>query len=656
MDYSLLVKLIELGALIVPVFLMPGLALVHGLSPKWKQFPIEVYLSIAIGASLAFYPLLFLFSRLVGLPLRTSTLGVTLILLGVWLFYSVLKERREVYEYFRVELEHALHRQSAVSVGLLIVFAALWFVRFWAIRSLPLPMWGDSVHHTLIVQLLIENGGLFESWEPYAELQSLTYHFGFHAAVAVYALLGGLSAAKATLVVGQILNVFAVTSLSALSWKISKGNRWATLFSWVLAGFVFFMPMYYTNWGRYTQLCGQVLLPIVVLLLWELMEKGYYEGSKKWGVKWVRERPWREILLVAVVTSGLALIHYRVFLFMLGCIPALLVLTYSRQHGREQFTDLVLGGVIGFLFYLPWFTKVYGGKLYQGFVRGITTSPSALSDYAWEYNAIGNLGTYLPVPVWVLLVVSIVWGIWRQDKRIFFVAAWWGVVLLMANPDWIGLPGAGLLSNFAVFIAIYLPAALILGTVLAWLMETIQAQIRSIAQILGLGAVVVTLLLTWRSRIQDIQPDLHAMATGQDLRAMEWIQANTPQQTRILVNSFFAYGGSTVVGSDGGWWIPFLTKRKISVPPMPYTAEEGPFPNYVEYVNSLRRMIEEKGYVHPDVVAELKARGYEYAYIGEKQGRVNYDGPVVMKPKLMLASGLYELAYHKGRVWVLRIK
>ncbi|MCS6908447.1 MAG: hypothetical protein RML93_11280, partial [Anaerolineales bacterium] len=562
----------------------------------------------------------------------------------------------EVYEYFRVELEHALHRQSAVSVGLLIVFAALWFVRFWAIRSLPLPMWGDSVHHTLIVQLLIENGGLFESWEPYAELQSLTYHFGFHAAVAVYALLGGLSAAKATLVVGQILNVFAVTSLSALSWKISKGNRWATLFSWVLAGFVFFMPMYYTNWGRYTQLCGQVLLPIVVLLVWELMEKGYYEGSKKWGVKWVRERPWREILLVAVVTSGLALIHYRVFLFMLGCIPALLVLTYSRQHGREQFTDLVLGGVIGFLFYLPWFTKVYGGKLYQGFVRGITTSPSALSDYTREYNAIGNLGTYLPVPVWVLLVVSIVWGIWRQDKRILFVAAWWGVVLLMANPDWIGLPGAGLLSNFAVFIAIYLPAALILGTVLAWLMETIQAQIRSIAQILGLGAVVVTLLLTWRSRIQDIQPDLHAMATGQDLRAMEWIQANTPQQTRILVNSFFAYGGSTVVGSDGGWWIPFLTKRKISVPPMPYTAEEGPFPNYVEYVNSLRRMIEEKGYVHPDVVAELKARGYEYAYIGEKQGRVNYDGPVVMKPKLMLASGLYELAYHKGRVWVLRIK
>jgi hypothetical protein len=67
-------------------------------------------------------------------------------------------------------------------------------------------------------------------------------------------------------------------------------------------------------------------------------------------------------------------------------------------------------------------------------------------------------------------------------------------------------------------------------------------------------------------------------------------------------------------------------------------------------------MIEEKGYTHPQVIAELKARGYQYAYIGDKQGRVNYTGPVVMKPKVMIESGYYEAVYHKGNVWILRIK
>lgn len=89
---------------------------------------------------------------------------------------------------------------------------------------------------------------------------------------------------------------------------------------------------------------------------------------------------------------------------------------------------------------------------------------------------------------------------------------------------------------------------------------------------------------------------------------------------------------------------------------MPYVNEKGPFPHYVTYVNSLRQMIEEKGYTHPEVIAELKARGYQYAYIGDKQGRVNYTGLVIMKPKVMIDSGYYEAVYHKGDVWILRIK
>ncbi|GAB4483867.1 MAG: hypothetical protein Kow0088_27180 [Anaerolineales bacterium] len=659
MEFSTLVQLLRVTTLALLFFLLPGFAIIYKLYLGQRRAPFEISLSIATGVSIACYSLLFLLSKLANISLNAAILWGYLLFFTVWLAFSLALQRRKLsWDDLKIVREN-LSERLFTYLGLLFILASLLIVRFWSIRSLPLPMWGDSVHHTLIAQLLIDNGGLFDSWQPYAEMQSLTYHFGFHATVAAFALLTGLEAAKATLIVGQFLNVFAVFSLSVLAWKISNGNRWATVASWVLAGFVFFMPMYYTNWGRYTQLCGQVLLPVVVFLLWELIESGERDSTKgnTRGIRgFLKQRPWRKILLVAITTSGLALIHYRVFLFMLGSIPVLVVYTFSRQHWRNQIVNLGLGGMFGFLLYLPWFLHVYGGKLFRGFIRGITTSPAAMSDYTREYNAIGYLSGYLPLPVWVILFLCIAWSLWRRDKKVLFVVAWWLVVVLMANPHWVGLPGAGLLSNFAVFIAMYIPASLIIGVSLTWLIEPLQKRSPIIANILAILAVVLTISLTARNRINDIQPEPHAMATRQDIKAMEWISNNTPEDARILVNSFFAYGGSTIVGSDGGWWIPYFTRRKISVPPMPYTSEKGPFPDYVQYVNSLRQMIEEKGYTDPEVVAELKARGYQYAYIGEKEGRVNYTGPVVMKPKLMIESGFYEAVYHKGKVWILRIK
>lgn len=641
-------------------FFLPGIALVLLFYPPWKKLPYEVFLSISVGLSLAFYPLLFIFARLTRLSINALAVWEVFSLCLGLLIYTSIRQWGGI----RLFLKRPVQSDSwtknwHVDLLLFLIILVLGFVRFWAVRSLPVPMWGDSVHHTLIGQLLLDNEGLFDSWQPYAEMQSLTYHFGFHATVAVYALLSGLDAAKATLIVGQFLNVFAVFSLSALAWRISSGSRWATIAGWVLAGFIFFMPMYYTNWGRYTQLCGQVLLPIVVFLIWDLLEaddKTETNRSSHGLSGWLKQRPWGNILLVALTSSGLALIHYRVFLFMLGSVPMLMLLNISRRSWREQFANLGLGGIFGLLLYLPWFFRVYGGKLFEGFIRGITTSPSVMSNYTREYNAIGYLSGYLPLPIWVIFILCIAWALWRRDKGVLFIVGWWITVVLMANPNWIGLPGAGLLSNFAVFIAMYIPASLVIGTAFTWLMNPLISRQPVVADALGILLVMVAILFTARSRLSDVQPDSHAMATRQDITAMEWIRENTPPESRILVNSFFAYGGSTIVGSDGGWWIPYFTARKISVPPMPYVSEKGPFADYVTYVNSLRQMIEEKGYTHPQVIAELKARGYRYAYIGDKQGRVNYTGLVIMKPKIMIDSGYYEAVYHKGNVWILRIK
>jgi len=521
-------------------------------------------------------------------------------------------------------------------------------------------MWGDSVHHTLIAQLLVDNHGLFDSWQPYAELQSLTYHFGLHANVAVFSMLSGLHIARATLLVGQFFNAFAVISLSPIAWRISNGNRWSTVATWILAGFVFSMPMHYTNWGRYTQLCGQIVLPVAFFMIWDLMETSErnerVDQVTKKIMRIIKARPCGKIFLVAILSSGLALIHYRVFIFLLGSIPVLLLFNLCRKNWKHQIVNLSLAGTIGFSFYLPWFLRLYGGRLFEGFLRSVTTSPSTLSSYTLEYNAIGDLSVYQPLPIWILFIGSIGWMLWRRNKNILLLSLWWIVIVLMANPNWIRLPGTGLLSNFAVFIAIYIPASLIIGLAITSVFEPFRNRNSLIFNVLGTLVVCVAMVLTGRDRLQDINPEFHALATNQDIRAMQWISKNTSPEARFLVNSFFAYGGSTIVGSDGGWWIPWFTKRKISVPPMPYVSEKVPFSGYVQYTNSLRQMIEEKGYIHPDVIAELKSRGYQYAYIGAKQGRVNYNGPVVMEAKQMIASGFYVPVYHKGDVWILEIK
>ncbi|MFN2280805.1 MAG: hypothetical protein ACK2TZ_03005, partial [Anaerolineales bacterium] len=71
-------------------------------------------------------------------------------------------------------------------LALLFTIALIIAVRFWVIRSLDAPMWGDSYQHTMIAQLIVDHGGLFDSWQPYAEMTTFTYHFGFHSLVAVF--------------------------------------------------------------------------------------------------------------------------------------------------------------------------------------------------------------------------------------------------------------------------------------------------------------------------------------------------------------------------------------------------------------------------------------------------------------------------------------
>jgi hypothetical protein len=158
-----------------------------------------------------------------------------------------------------------------------------------------------------------------------------------------------------------------------------------------------------------------------------------------------------------------------------------------------------------------------------------------------------------------------------------------------------------------------------------------------------------------RQRLGDLQIMSNALVTQPDIRAFQWIQRNTTPNAHFLVNSFFAYGDALIVGSDAGWWLPLLAKRQTSLPPLTYGSELGSRADNIQWVNMLTREIQNKGIANPKVFDLLKGRNISYVYIGQKHGRVNYNGPYMLDPDKLLSNPSFHLIYHQDRVWIFEV-
>jgi hypothetical protein len=282
------------------------------------------------------------------------------------------------------------------------------------------------------------------------------------------------------------------------------------------------------------------------------------------------------------------------------------------------------------------------------FVAQVTTLPAATNVPA-ESSFSSDLMLY-PAWWWLAAIAALAVGLWRRERAIVLVGGWWALVLLAANPKWVGLPGDGVLTDFTVLIAMYIPAALLIGSAVAgWLREAPRWGALACAVIIALG------LWGARNRLPEIRPDRYGLATWADIRAAAWITMHTPQEARFLVSSLFAYSDRLVAGSDGGWWLPLLARRAINLPPLNYALERGDQPDYRVWVNTLPSAIREKGVTDAVVLQLLAERQITYVYIGQKRGRVNYGGPEMLAPEVLLASHNYRPVYHQDRVWIFEV-
>jgi hypothetical protein len=227
------------------------------------------------------------------------------------------------------------------------------------------------------------------------------------------------------------------------------------------------------------------------------------------------------------------------------------------------------------------------------------------------------------------------------------------LIYLAANPYLLGLNGAGIITNFAVLIAAYLLLAPLAGYALATLGLLLgrgsgEPRLAHAAQIACAGLLLLP-GTSWQ--LERFNPG-YVLYTSADDQAVAWIQQETDPDAQIFVNSFPAYSNTLYAGSDGGWWLPFMTGRQTNLPPITYGSEAAEDPEYRYLVNQFNAEIQSAP-IDAAVTAErLKAAGYDYLYNGPAAN----PPAEYLDPARIDASPLYEQVYQHESATIWRIR
>jgi hypothetical protein len=504
-------------------------------------------------------------------------------------------------------------------------------------------MWGDSYQHTMIAQLLVDHGGLFTSWAPYEPYQSLTVHTGFHTTVATFMWLTGGDTIPATILIGQILNGLAALTLYPLALRVARERRWAGVGAVLVAGLVSSMPAHYVNWGRYPQLAGQVLLPLVIWLLWEAVENVETAGVAT--------------LFGGMVLAGMTLTYYRMpFYFLAFAGPWFLLWVGTHWKAvRSGWGGILLRcmlfGIIAILLFSPWFGALTGSKLAIGMERGLSAAP-AWDRVRAEYRLWNDLFFYVPRGLVLSTLVALIWAVISHHWEPLSVGLWLICLSGLVAGTLINLPGANYMQNFAIFIAFYIPVGILSGWLLGQIAETVSgrwysfapATVTALMLLLGLGGA-------WH-QISIVEPQF-VMVTRPDVHAMAWIREHVPPEARFLVEGFRIYNGRSTVGADAGWWIPLYTRRSNTMPPQYAIFNELPEPvDYTERVVNLVASFENLSPASQEGIALLCREEITHVYVGQGQGLVGFGVSQLFSPQEFLDHPGFELLYHEDRVYI----
>lgn len=599
---------------------MPGCLLLWLGPAWWRRWDPMAWWGTAVALGISVWALLWYGVTLLGGHMT----GISLWLLfgGGWMAALWAWWRRSAAEETAVTPPSDKWRWSHAFLLILLLLA--FAVRLLAVRGINAPPWVDSGRHSLITAVMVETGQTPSDYADFLPVDRFPYHFGFHTIPASLHLMSGWAMNYMLLYLGQMLNALVPLAVYTAVWLTTR-RRGAALIAAFLPALPFFFPGYYVSWGRLTQLTGVVILPVLLAGVWQLVR-----GAKQWRQLW-----W----VVALLTAGLFLVHFRVFAYFVPFVPVVWGISLGR-NGRA----LTAAMTTAFLLLLPRILQLQALTNTQRVFSGGTTSyhafPVSYLNSGWEWHFVYLAG--------VGLLVTLVDRIRRRRWSVLpsALAIWVGLLFILLSGERIGLPSTSVVNYNSMYIIVFVPLAIFLGVTWTALWQWL-ARIHWLAFVVGTAvfgaALTAAIIFGVRFQINILNPQT-VLAQPADMAAMPWIEANLPADAKIGVNSW-RWLGNIYSATDGGVWIVPLTKRMTTTPPADYSYS----PELVQQVTAYNEAAAAvTDWRDPAVAAWLREQGVTHLYVGPRDG--------FMQPEALAANPALEMVYGRDGVFIFAIK
>ena len=518
------------------IFLVPGLALYvsfRALRLRSGSTPREISaetLAMIGGLSLAT-----LSAASLGLLWLRLPAGWLVGVMGVLVIAAILAIRNRGYTIPQPTRVYPEARRvgwncrEAMLLSILVSLSlAVGFIQF---AELPTPLWVDSYAHASYIKEFLDQGRL-----PLEQI----YHLGYHSIVALLIQLSGMSIPQAMLLFGQLI----VTQIGLSFFLFGKRLANSAVVGFASAICVWFLtptPVYFLTWGRYPLLLGTAILPIALVAAMNLIEPPRFDA--------------RAFFLAVVTLAGLAFAHIRLLAFYVVFVA--LYLAWHNLRARR------LGASVGRIALLA----VVGALIGVVWLAALASQHDVAQDLGTRVAVVSaiDLPTALAVMqshhgsiVWAMAAIGVVVAFARRSPSALIVVAWFAALLAIAAL--LTRIGAQMLDVPFIILLGFVPAALLVGE-LARVVCHQTCKVFGDWSLIWVGIGLLVSLLGAREMLSIVNPTT-ILFTRADERAMTWIQANTPNDARFLVNSF-AWYPTIYVPSDGGGWIPYTTNRAI---------------------------------------------------------------------------------------------
>lgn len=628
-----LVPLVGVGSFLIFVMLIPGWAVIRWLSPAQVLSRSEHWaLSWCVGIALP--PISLNVFAILGLSINRWVI-IAYALIG--LLAAIWPTPRSSWAIRINQLKDSRisnHGWLLLSIALVSLLQ-----RMLAVRNLSVAQWNDAYHHTIITQLFLDNGGIFETWQPYAALNTFSYHYGFHANSAFLAWWSQLAATTSVLYTGQLHGV-ATTVMAYLLGRRLSGRPSVGLIAFALTSFYNLMPAFYVNWSRFTQLTGQVILVGLVVVWFMALEHPRFS--------------WKLLGLATILTTGLLLTHYLVTLFAVVMVGMLILALLALRPTFAQLKQLSLRAsvitIASALIAAPWLYTIIQSKL-TAIARNYVTGYS--SGYASTVATLDQIvPTYIKAPIMLLAFVGIWLAFAQRAWRMLLLVVWSLGIQILAVPYVFNLPISGIISGFAVSIMLYIPIIPLAAYPLGLLLDRFSSNwyLKAVA-VVGLYGLIVW-STPWQTAIVNEQ---NRLLTNADEQAMNWIRTTTEPDARFLINGLSSYGDALIIADDGGMWIPFLTGRQTTIPPLTYGSEKSSDPNLDRDVYMLYDALRSTALESAEGSALLHKNRIDYIYTGPHMGQ-NAQNTQLNIQALRYRPEQFPIVYERDGVVIFAVK